>query len=179
MGQYYNCIVKRDYDENGYYNGKTYTHEISGAKLLEFCYLESEELKELAKFMHNKPCRLAFVGDYAYEHPLYGLAYLEGYELPKLADKFNLSFLDYTGKFFINHDKKCFIDLDKYRQENANDDWTIHPFILCAVGNGRGGGDYPRCSPDFAHVGSWAWDSVEINDIKPMEYSEEMYYFKE
>ena len=87
-------------------------------------------------------------------------------------------------RYIINHTKKLFIDtLDyialtgfvegKAGHNSAGEEiltgkksygfFTVHPLsILCAVGNGQGGGDYFGLNDKIA--GSWAWDFIELSD---------------
>lgn len=87
-------------------------------------------------------------------------------------------------RYIINHTKKLFIDVLDYialtgfaegraGQNSAGEEiltgrksygfFTVHPLsILCAVGNGQGGGDYFGINDRIA--GSWAWDFIELSD---------------
>lgn len=87
-------------------------------------------------------------------------------------------------RFIINHTKKLFIDILDYialtgfvegkaGRNSAGEEilagkksygfFTVHPLsILCAVGNGQGGGDYFGINDRIA--GSWAWDFIELSD---------------
>lgn len=188
MGQYYKCIVKKESTDGHTYNN-VYEHELNSSKLLVFAHMGNSTMKTLASVIHNQPCRIAIVGDYADEFPLYALAYLEGHEFPTTDEAFNLEELDIENLYLVNHDKRLYINLKHYCIQNKiktseeydeNYDCVVSPFILFAVGNGRGGGDYQRDLPDFNYVGSWAWDSVEITDEKPSDrYESEMYWFQE
>lgn len=87
-------------------------------------------------------------------------------------------------RFIINHTKKFFINVLDYialtgfaegraAVYSAGEEiltgkksygfFTVHPLsILCAVGNGQGGGDYFGLNDKIA--GSWAWDFIELSD---------------
>lgn len=89
--------------------------------------------------------------------------------------------------FLVNHTRKCYIDLAEYIRQNK---WTeagswnngkYNPFdtwdmcinplpLLTACGNGRGGGDYHECYPDYDKVGTWAFELIECTDARPEGY---------
>ena len=91
--------------------------------------------------------------------------------------------------FLVNHTQKCCIDLAGYIRLNKwttagswnngvfdpNDTWEmcINPLpLLTACGNGRGGGDYHDCYPDYDKVGTWAFDLIECTDVCPEGYAQ-------
>ena len=89
---------------------------------------------------------------------------------------------DYNKLWFVNLDKKIGINLGKSREKNRlSKDLSIYtPNLLCAVGNGLGGGDYYDELPNFEQVGAWAGDIVEITDFLPVGFTEDTEtYFKE
>lgn len=93
---------------------------------------------------------------------------------------------DFTleDKFLVNHDTKEFIDLNKYLSENKDKDgYCTHPVsLLTAIGNGLGGGDFyyhAQSEEQVANVGKWAWNTLEITDTAPTNYTETMYHFIE
>lgn len=144
----------------------------------------------IAKKIYKKPTRVIWVGDYS-----------ENEELQALNPKFNL---DNTynskkargvvskninreilkDKFLVNHDKKVYIDLNRYsliaEEFNEKGSWyegmVLNPIsLLTAVGNNRGGGDYydgdrTTC---FDSVGTWAYDLISVEDKAPVDYTEE------
>ena len=60
------------------------------------------------------------------------------------------------------------------------DGWILHPLsLLTAVGNGRGGGDYPENRVDYYMVGAWAGNTLEITDKVPDGYELEDVRFSE
>ena len=92
-----------------------------------------------------------------------------------------------SSAFLVNHTQKCYIDLAEYIRQNKwttagswnngvldpNDTWEmcINPLpLLTACGNGRGGGDYHECYPDYDKVGIWAFDLIECTDVRPEGY---------
>ena len=98
------------------------------------------------------------------------------------------------GWWLVNHTQKIALDLGKYVAENkwrkAWKDWKtgeteeydmcVHPLsLLTACGNGRGGGDYHDCHPDYDKVGTWAFDRIQLMTEKPNGYAEVTYHFTE
>jgi hypothetical protein len=65
-------------------------------------------------------------------------------------------------KYIINFDKKEAVAIPKFKK----DEWTIHPLpLLCASGNGRGGGDYSGINEKM--VGAWAYDRIGLDNELP------------
>lgn len=81
-----------------------------------------------------------------------------------------------TYEFIINYDKKQFIRIPK--ESNEKDKYgypklTIHPLpLLCADGNGRGGGDYN--GKNMSLVGAWAYDRIGIDNEIPTGITTEL-----
>lgn len=56
--------------------------------------------------------------------------------------------------------------------------WCIHPLpLLTCSSNGKGGGDYYGC--DISAVGAWCNDIIYLTAQRPIDYSEEEYFFRE
>lgn len=75
-----------------------------------------------------------------------------------------------TYKYIINFDKKVFVRIPEKPvnpyDENGNYILTIHPLpLLCADGNGGGGGDYWGANETL--VGSWAYDRIGVSNELP------------
>ena len=51
--------------------------------------------------------------------------------------------------------------------------------LLTACGNDRGGGDYREGFPGYEHVGTWAFDIIEISDKAPKDYTSVNYEFRD
>lgn len=67
-----------------------------------------------------------------------------------------------TFKYIVNLDKKEAVAMPEYKE----DEWTIHPLpLLCASGNGRGGGDYHGIN--VRKVGIWAYDRIGMTNELP------------
>lgn len=80
--------------------------------------------------------------------------------------------LDY--KYILNFDKKQYVKIPQYNEN----EWTIHPLpLLCADGNGRGGGDYS--GSDMDKVGVWAYDRIGISNEIPNDFTELVVNFDE
>ena len=70
-------------------------------------------------------------------------------------------------KYILNLTKKEYVKIPEYNEN----EWTIHPLpLLCADGNGRGGGDYK--GSDIHKVGVWAYDRIGISNEIPNEFTE-------
>ena len=87
-------------------------------------------------------------------------------------------------RYLVNHTLRVYIDLaecyEMNKQEDKYGEWCIHPLpLLTACGNGRGGGDYYSCNPDYADVGTWAFDKLEVWTEIPQGYKAVQYHFKE
>ena len=169
MGQYYTSVISMG---NRYYkiSSDSFNNGFIGCKLTEHSYLRNEWMDYLANLMYRVPIRLAHIGDYADEYPLYGLSQSDDSIKPLKCD---IHWFNYKGKYLINLDKQEYIDFDEYIQavkarhpnEKDEDIWVMSPHsLLCAVGNGRGGGDYADEYPSSDLVGSWAWDNIVIED---------------
>ena len=104
-------------------------------------------------------------------------------------------------RYLVNHTNQTYIDMEEYIQRNQwheSGTWTkrykngrvvkkhydydccIHPLpLLTACGNGRGGGDYHDCLPDYDKVGTWAFCEIELTGKRPKDYEQVMYHFTE
>ena len=161
-----------------------------GLKLTEHSWVGNDFMSVIAKKIYKKPTRVIWVGDYS-----------EDEELQALNPKFNL---DNTynskkargvvskninreilkNKFLVNHDKKVYIDLNRYsliaEEFNEKGTWqegmVLNPIsLLTAVGNNRGGGDYHDndSTTCFDSVGTWAYNLISVEDKAPVDYTEE------
>lgn len=84
-------------------------------------------------------------------------------------------------KYLVNHSQKICLDMQKYIRKNTRNGRCLSPLpLLTAVGNlhkdSSGRGDYTS-SVGKEDVGSWALDLIEVTEIKPIDYQEEMYFF--
>jgi hypothetical protein len=200
MGQYYMpTVISGD--------GKVatlYSHDYgNGLKLMEHSYIGNDFVNAVASLIWKTPKQIAWIGDYSDEYggdvyetklkqeeflPLYETAWGEGgfARVKPSPDGCNM---ESSNLFLVNHTQKQYIDLDEYCKQNRWEeknswdnvvyDMCINPLpLLTACGNGRGGGDYHSQYPDYDKVGLWAFDELEVTDIKP-DYEKVMFTFKE
>jgi hypothetical protein len=74
-----------------------------------------------------------------------------------------------TYEYIINFTKRLFIKIPK-QDKNV---YTVHPLpLLCADGNGRGGGDYVGTNMDL--IGSWAYDRIGVSNVLPKGFNREL-----
>ena len=196
MGQYYYPTILREKNER-FYSEEFYALDYdNGLKLTEHSYCGNHFVETVMAQLLNKPGRLAWMGDY---HEAGDFAFLNP-GLPEILEKrFNEHYKCFTlpgyegycngkhvrhynkpeeveerqGRFILNHDKKCYIDMEEYEKNNltcAEDcDWRFHPIpLLTAVGNGRGGGDFYGIGEE--DVGYWAGDLLEVRNSRPNGY---------
>ena len=88
-----------------------------------------------------------------------------------------------TYEYILNFDKKQFVRIPKKSNKKDTHGYsmlTIHPLpLLCADGNGRGGGDYWENNSDFDKVGIWAYDRIGIDNEIPEGFTELVVNFVE
>ena len=191
MGQYYKPIVlKQNWKEEEQPIAGTlspYDYD-NGAKLMEHSYVGNGFVKAAMRMIEHigqgKAVPFVWCGDYAdpvdtTNHPvtkddkgntvggidLHSCAYdwigddndSKDYEDLKNALQ-NVS-VD-KKRYIINETKKQFVCIPKFDK----DKWLIHPLpILCADGNGRGGGDYGYyATANMKLVGTWAHDEIRL-----------------
>lgn len=192
MGQYYYPTILRKNNKR-FYSEEFYSHDYdSGLKLTEHSYCGNHFVETVMAQLLNNPGRLAWIGDYYEEGDFAEL----NPGLPKSIEKRFYKHYESEhdccagnhvshhskpeevkerqGRFILNHDKKCYIDMEKYEKDNLtcgaeDDDCLFHPIpLLTAVGNGRGGGDFSGVGEE--DVGSWAGDLLEVRNAKPKGY---------
>ena len=196
MGQYYYPTILREKNKR-FYSEEFYPLDYdNGLKLTEHSYCGNHFVETIMAQLLNKPGRLAWLGDY---HEVGDFAELNP-DLPEIIEKrFNEHYKCFTlpgyegycngkhvrhyskpeevkerqGRFILNHDKKCYIDMAEYEKDNLTcaegDDWHFHPIpLLTAVGNGRGGGDFSGIGEE--DVGCWAGDLLEVRNARPSGY---------
>ena len=184
MGQYY-----RPYLVNK--NGKEFicNRDVNGeytlAKLTEHSWMGNWLMDSISKMIYKKPHKVAWVGDYAnFEED--GVLDDKTYERIWKVDGEGVVFkkiFDYFDKYLVNHDKKQYINLNKYIKESEDvqgedEIWCLHPLsLMTALGNGKGCGDYGDVNKE--HVGEWAMDLISIEDKIPSGYEEYSIYFKD
>lgn len=172
MGQYYKavCIDDKSYLESWSFH--------IGAKLLEHSYIGNDFTNSVTRALkdggpwHNK--RLVWSGDYADAASRFGinsdknLYFLCDDEYDEISDSKNKKLLK-SYKYFINTDKKEYINLDNVKEDNYG--FRIYPLaLLTADGNGQGGGDYFGTNIDY--IGRWTGDHIISNNKKPKDMVE-------
>ena len=196
MGQYYYPTILREKNKR-FYSEEFYSHDYdNGLKLTEHSYCGNHFVETIMAQLLNKPGRLAWIGDYHsdgdfaelnpdlpkiieqrfYEHyKCFTLPDYEGYCNGKHVRHYNKpeEVKERQGRFILNHDKKCYIDMEEYEKNSLtcteDDDWHFHPIpLLTAVGNGRGGGDFSGIGEE--DVGCWAGDLLEVRNSRPNGY---------
>lgn len=171
MGQYYRIVTGNNDGITVYNRSIKGEGEYVGAKLMEHSWWENSTCKALAASIVDNPAKVCWCGDYAEDEECKALGFSYGEvwgdeaddkEIDPAPEGFSLD----NYKYLVNHDKKQYVDLAKYRKACTDDGWCVFPVsILTSLGNGRGGGDYYR---DDELVGSWAFDTIEItnNDVE-------------
>lgn len=121
---------------------------------------------------------------------LYKLAWRNEDQEEELLEEPEEEFRIWEEMYFLNHSKKEYIDLKEYIEKSTTKDgWCISPFIITALGNGMGGGDYrlyrSKKNPDINEpphmddIGYWAYDLLSIEEEIPKNYKKINIYFKE
>jgi hypothetical protein len=187
MGQYYrNTILKPDFKNEKQPVAMTlcpYNYG-NGAKLMEFSWIGGRLMKRIEWLLANTFAGSNFVtvGDYADAVDgvdLYSKA--SEFEDSKDYKKIETTIPDYDKipyyKYAVNLDKKEFVTLKEFTPPV----FTIHPLsLLCAFGNGRGGGDFYGKTGSKS-VGKWAFDRILVTNDKTKTdgFKQIKPYFKE
>ena len=190
MGQYYRGAILNEEKNEVIKALCCYAHN-NGAKLMEHSWIGNHYVKAyehlLATTFKNKP--FVWIGDYADNANIHDLAckftddrakekYFnlhkctsdhERYLDKEYYDSIPYNKLKYY-KYLLNYDTKQFVKLPKINKNK----WVIHPVpLLCADGNGRGGGDYHdngHC--DYDKVGIWAYNHIGVSNTLPADFIE-------
>ena len=188
MGQYYRGVILNEEKTEVINALCCYAHG-NGAKLMEHSYIGNHYVRAyehlLSTTFKNKP--FVWCGDYA-DTDWYGKAidfddsrtkdmyerkYNCAYPTNRTETKHHLTIPHRKwryNKYLINYDKAQYVKLPKCKKGV----WQIHPLpLLCADGNGRGGGDYSGINENM--VGIWAYDHIGIaNELLTDKYYTEM-----
>jgi hypothetical protein len=193
MGQYY-CATTIDKDGNlTVYSlqptifRKTRNYDYyNGIKLMEHSWAGNSFTDFFSRLIYNNPLAVSWVGDYSndakeqtYEqNPDFRIPseqYEDFYKAVWGDDSDHVDFeldkrhFNYRGKYLVNHTKKCYFSMSRFAHKS--NEWTVYPIsLLCAIGNGLGGGDYWSKNTDFDLVGIWALDVISIEDEVPEDY---------
>jgi hypothetical protein len=171
MGQYYKVVFLTERD------GKEVIRLVLHVgKLMEHAYQDNFIMNVVEELIsHNGDMyrsRMVWAGDYAdaekdQDMNLYELAD-EEYKHVRL----NISNQP-KNKYFryvVNHSKRLYVDKKRIDQ--------IHPLpLLVSEGNGLGGGDY--VGNQEGECGTWARDSISVENEIPEGYKEAVYSFYE
>ena len=166
MGQYYKPVVEID-NKITVYN-RDIDGEYTMAKLTEHSWCGNPLCMAISKMFYQTKGKLAWIGDYSEDK-----GFLPDWDAVWREDGEGLSKIEFTfkGKYIVNHDKEVYIDFNKYEKASTKDDWCLFPLsLLTACGNGYGGGDYSGTCMEY--IGTWAWDTISIEDEKPAGYKE-------
>lgn len=203
MGQYYTPLVIGQ--ESEMYTLCSHKFD-SGLKLMEHSWIGNSFVNAVYAIIHNCPCKLVWMGDYADDmveefaeqsggedefNRLYEIAWSDHDKTMLRPDYFSeinlmdLVTLETKEGYLINHDKKQYLSLHEYIKENRYQDgpspddiWCINPLsLLTACGNGQGGGDYQGVNSD--DVGCWAFNTLEHSLRLPADYEQVMFHFSE
>lgn len=190
MGQYYIAVmISQDSSGRPIYE---YVETCGGAKLTEHCYIKRdgtpatwilkvvEGLLRPGSEWYQKS--IVWAGDYAdHEKDVedneskYNLYYMPDKKYVIDSEPIKCNALRYV----VNHTKKEYVDKTKVPEAKGNG-FIYHPLpLLCAEGNGRGGGDYYGPDPNGL-VGRWARDLISMEGMCPnSEYREIVFDLKE
>ena len=205
MGQYYIPVIRRRTNNKHVKTLCVFSHEYdNGLKLMEHSYIENNFVNIVLNELVNNPARVIWFGDYSGPKDIPGLnkhqfkaLYQKVWESDpySASDRIFIHAKDALEEFdfddesyLVNHSKKVFIDLKKYKLEapeaslfaERTEGWKINPLpLLTASSNGRGRGDYFPESGFENNVGAWVNDLLEVKWDKPENYEEVQYFFRE
>ena len=190
MGQYYKGIIlDKNYkkvDNPVLFGVTTWTFD-GGAKLMEHSWVGNTYVNIYMRLLAGQyyDSRVVWGGDYAEERfsgnrTAYQLINEENEkEFLKQVEGCKAWGTCYGGnpsyriegefpnyKYLINFTKRKYVEIPAY-DPNDDDTWYVHPLpLLCADGNGGGGGDYfSPCNKDL--VGKWAYDRIGVGNEIP------------
>ena len=179
MGQYYKVVILKGDIIVGWLSGHNFN---TGVKLMEHAYMGNlfvEIVEQLispdGEFYKNQ---VVWAGDYADDESsefcknnlqLGGSDLVANlYSLVEEKRDLKIRSFEKTLEYYryvVNHTKKLYVD-----KENSSTE--IHPLpLLVSEGNGRGGGDYVRGN-NMELCGTWARDSISVENIAPEGYTE-------
>ena len=190
MGRYYRAILGDAYGLNCMVFDRSVDGKYTLAKLMEHSWWLNPFVNSFSELIYKCKNRVCWVGDYADEPDDFKFANNSAFYVPnynevwgnkvKLLTSHSSKFT-MDNKFLLNHDRKEFIDLNRYKKNSIDKDgWTIHPLpLLTAVGNDHGGGDFHEGNIGYEFVGIWAWQLISIADDIPKNFKPVNVIFKE
>ena len=166
MGQYYTALV---IDRHNTIK-KLYPIALTdGMKLTEHSWIGNTFVNAIYSLIHHNPCKVAWIGDYsatpynpatdAYAKTLTHEEFTRMYDAA-WGRKRSLSKKDFEpeqlklvghateGTYLVNHDLRCYIDMEAYIKRSTVRKGTMKGYcldplpLLTACGNGRGNGDF-------------------------------------
>lgn len=175
MGQYFSAIcLTEDYKEKPatcvVAAIKSWDYD-NGAKLMEHSYVGNDFVKAAVNMLqqHNGS-RFVWCGDYQEDFEPKGILDEDGNEMSlfSMACRYAEKAPNYPRAidlgitYIVNLDKKEYYKIPDPKPNS----WVIHPLpLLCAAGNGLGGGDYHGLNEE--EVGHWSFDHIEVLTSKP------------
>ena len=174
MGQYYRACMLNEKKDKVLHFADSWTYGC-GCKLMEHSYMKNKFVRAVVDFVrHNGGANLVWAGDYGDQRiPGEGDKMLNYYEASRQGSEIIIIPGESVDdmRYLVNHDKKEYVDLWNIP---SVDGWEVHPLpLLCADGNGRGGGDYEGTG--MKYVGSWAGDFITVEtDFDPGEEYKEI-----
>jgi hypothetical protein len=190
MGQYYKPVNTEDLEW-------VYSHDYGqGLKLMEHSWIGNKFVGSVMRLLtkdnrwYKKP--LVWCGDYYGEKNTDEVGYYDKTrDDNKVFTEDSMSEAEQLCSVIVNHTKKEYVllldekDEDKKKSllllnviEENEFEWIINPLpLLCALGNGRGGGDYHGTNEDM--VGYWANDIISVEKEIPEGYKQLKINFKE
>lgn len=177
MGQYYNILTNQNNEYKVYDRSikrENEEPEYMLAKIMEHSWLYNDTMQSFSNVIYQNPTKVAWVGDYADEcdeDDLHNenLSLETALNLHEIAwnseeDYLNYSDFDTENMLLVNWDKKQYVKMQEYIDNNTCDGWCIHPSsLLTAIGNGFGGGDYRGIN--LEDVGIWAYDTISFENL--------------
>ena len=181
MGQYYIPVIGHKEDDKFVIDAHLHAWDYdNGAKLMEHSYINNDVTGAVENLLGKG-------GDFEGKSLVWAGDYANGENGTEEPDDTNLYMLtddekrlqnvkDRHFRYAINLTKKQFVDMDKIEADGYG--LRIHPIpLLCAEGNGRGGGDYSGDNEIL--VGTWARDAITFDNEIPDGLTELEPNFKE
>ncbi len=170
MGAYYHAVIGKNKKR---LKRLSSWQANNGAKLLEHSYLDNNYVNTVMNKLLNKPQKLGWLCDYHKGE-------IDWNNVPE-NKKWQPKVLK-GDCYVINHDKKEYIDIKKYRELALKDKafhkifdgfvYIIHPVPLLTNSDktAMGGGDYGE---DYFLRGHWYLDTIEVKNKLPKKIKEE------
>ena len=143
MGQYYNILTYKNrkytiYDRST--KKENEEPEYMFAKIMEHSWIHNYTMDSFSNTIFENPTKVAWVGDYADEcenEDIHNekLSLEKVLELHQIAWKSKENYLDYNDfetekMLLVNWDKKQYVNMQEYIENNTYDGWCIHPLSL-------------------------------------------------